>query len=61
MNTEFTINPTPIVRTFTVSLRIAARRKNVIIAAQMNRTRSTGGSLSVTPAITARKVGINAE
>ena len=48
------------VRTFTVSLRIAARTKKVIIAAHMNRTRSTGGILSVTPAMTARNVGINA-
>jgi hypothetical protein len=51
---EFTMNPTPIVRMFTVSLRIAARMKKVIIAPQMNRTRSSGGILSDNPDITAR-------
>jgi hypothetical protein len=60
MNTAFTMNPAPMVRTLTVSLRMAARTKKVTIAAQMNRTRSTGGILSVTPAMTARNVGINA-
>ena len=59
MNTEFTMKPTPIVRTITVSLRIAALIKNVTNAAHINKTRSIGGSLSVTPAMTARKVGIN--
>jgi hypothetical protein len=51
---EFTINPTPMVRIFTVSFRIAARMKNVIIAAQMNKTRSSGGILSDNPDMTAR-------
>ena len=58
MKTAFTMNPTPIVRITTVSLRIAARRKKVTRAAHMKSTRSIGGILSVTPAITARKVGI---
>jgi hypothetical protein len=51
---EFTMNPTPIVRMFTVSLRIAARMKKVIIAPQMNRTRSRGGILSDNPDMIAR-------
>ena len=59
--TEFTINPAPMVRMLTVSLRIAARMKKVIIAPQMNRTRSTGGILSDNPDMMARYVGINAE
>ena len=42
-----------------MSLRIAARIKKVTNAAHINKTRSIGGSLSVTPAITAKKVGIN--
>lgn len=60
MNTAFTIKPIPIVSTTTVSLRIAARTKNVMSDAHINRTRSIGGILSVTPAMTARNVGITA-
>ena len=55
------MNPAPIVRTFTMSFKMAALTKKVTIAAQINNTRSIGGILSVTPAITARKVGISAE
>ena len=60
MNTALTMNPTPIVRTFTVSFRIAALTKNVTKAAQIKSTKSMGGILSDTPAMTARKVGIRA-
>lgn len=60
MNTALTIKPIPIVSTTTVSLRIAARTKNVMSAAHINSTRSIGGILSVTPAMTARNVGITA-
>ena len=60
MNTALTIKPMPIVSTTTVSLRIAARTKKVTSAAHINRTRSIGGILSVTPAMTARNVGITA-
>lgn len=60
MNTALTINPAPIVKTLTVSFKIAARTKKVTKAAQMKRTRSTGGILSVTPAMTARNVGMSA-
>lgn len=60
MNTALTIKPMPIVNTTTVSLRIAARTKKVTSAAHINRTRSIGGILSVTPAMTARNVGITA-
>lgn len=58
MNTAFAIKPIPIVNTTTVSLRIAARTKKVTSAAHINSTRSIGGILSVTPAMTARNVGI---
>lgn len=60
MNTALTMNPTPIVSTFTVSFKIAARTKNVTKAAQIKSTRSMGGILSVIPAMTARNVGISA-
>ena len=60
MNTALTIKPIPIVSTTTVSLRIAARTKNVMSDAHINNTRSIGGILSVTPAMTARNVGITA-
>jgi hypothetical protein len=43
-----------------MSFNIAARKKKVTIAAQINNTKSMGGILSVTPAITARNVGIRA-
>jgi hypothetical protein len=59
MNTALTIKPIPTVRITTVSFSIAARIKNVISAAHINKTRSIGGILSVIPAMTAINVGIN--
>ena len=61
MNTACTTNPTPIVTVFKLSLSTTARANSKTKPAQVNSTMSRFGVRSLSPVISANKVGIVAQ